>query len=612
MYLPHQRTSNTTDVDLDVFHAATLLNCGNVQTSIARRPSDAPVDAIGIITTSQENIAYLRDKVQAASNQSREAVTGQDYRSLSAADANDCFCDLWTSIAQGKVWKAEIRNCASDGGVVCVDSTVTPFLAEDGSPQYVVIRAEISGREPAEADGKTQNQHLLDQQSHTRALLESDLDALMTIDVGGIITDANSEMELLTGHTRDELIGAPFKHRVTDPARTQTSFNRTRTDATLGNREHSGRASHHALRVVSYNASTSHDRDRVRQGVLAAARDVTEQKCFDDALQQRNIELEVANRMKSDFLTRLSHELRTRLNSIIGFSEALKDGVAGPMSARQQQRVRGIVEIGRHMLSLAQDIHDHSKVEAGKVRLALEAVDLASLCASTMCIIRERAESRCIRLEIDAPVELEPIQADLRMCKQILLNLLANAVNFTHYGGKVTLRVRRVCRAEISRPSGSWAHRGFALADDGFAEFLEISVTDSGIGISADSMNRLFEPFTQIDSGPVRCADGTGLGLANVKLFAELHGGSVAVESALGEGSRFAVWLPLQAAQEDVLASATQMARPPLETLVRPRIARLVKDDLRSAERIGVQLEAVRFSAIASDVVANESGIASG
>jgi signal transduction histidine kinase len=316
--------------------------------------------------------------------------------------------------------------------------------------------------------------------------------------------------------------------------------------------------------------------------------------------------------MKSDFLTRLSHELRTRLNSIIGFSEALKDGVAGPMSARQQQRVRGIVEIGRHMLSLAQDIHDHSKVEAGKVRLALEAVDLASLCASTMCIIRERAESRCIRLEIDAPVELEPIQADLRMCKQILLNLLANAVNFTHYGGKVTLRVRRVCRAEISRPSGSWAHRGFALADDGFAEFLEISVTDSGIGISADSMNRLFEPFTQIDSGPVRRADGTGLGLANVKLFAELHGGSVAVESALGEGSRFAVWLPLQAAQEDVLASATQMARPPLETLVRPRIARLVKDDLRSAERIGVQLEAVRFSAIASDVVANESGIASG
>jgi PAS domain S-box-containing protein len=643
MHLPHQGSSNTADVDLNVFDAATLPDTGTVQTTIPRRRSEARVEALGIISAPQENITYLHDKVRAVSSRSREELTGQDHRSLSAGHANDCFRDLWTSIAQGKVWKGEIRNRARDGRLFWVDSTITPFLADDGSPQYVVIRADICGRESAEAGGTTLNQHLLEQQGYTHALVGSDTDALMTIDAGGVITDVNSKMELLTGRTRDELIGAPFRHRVGDPARAQSSFNRLRTDSRLGKREPDGRSTHYALHVASYNASNPHDRDGVLQGVLAAARDVTEQKCFADALQRKTIELEAANRMKSEFLTNMSHQLRTRLNSIIGFSEVLKDGLVGPMTDRQRERARAILESGRHMLSLAEDIHDLSKVETGSMTLALEALDMALVCARSVSIIRDRAESRHIRLEIDAAVELGPIRADRRKCEQILLNLLSNAIKFTHDGGKVILRVRRACRAQIGRASGCWTRRGFALADNGFEDFLEISVTDSGIGISADSMNLLFEPFMQIDSGPGRRVDGTGLGLANVKRFAELHGGSVAVESALGEGSRFAVWLPLRAANEAVLASASPMPRPRIDAVVRPRIALVVEDDLNSAERIGVQLEAVGFrvlhaasgeqrlrsagstgylarpiryrellSAIASELVANESGIRHG
>ena len=643
MYLPHQASSNTADVDLDVSHAANLLDTSKVQTTIPRRQWKARVDALGIITAPQQNITYLHDKVRATSSPSRDDLAGQDHRSLSAGHANDCFCDLWTSIAQGKVWKGEIRNRARDGRLFRVDSTIIPFLANDGSPQYVVIRAEICGRESAEADGTTLSQRLLEQQRYTHALVESDTDALMTIDAGGVITDVNTEMELLTGRTRDELIGAPFKHRVSDQARAQTSLNRSRTDSRLGDCEPNGRSTHYALHVASYNASNSHDRDGVLQGVLAAARDVIEQKCSADALQRKAIELEAANLMKSEILTNMSHELRTHLNSIIGFSELLKDGLVGAMTERQRARARAILESGRHMLSLADDIHDLSKVETGRMTLALEAVDMALVCARSVSIIRERAESRRIRLEIDAAVELGPIRADRRKCEQILLNLLSNAIKFSHYGGKVTVRVRRACRAQIGRASGCWTHRGFALADHRFEDFLEISVTDGGIGISAESMNLLFEPFTQIDSGPGRRVDGSGLGLANVKLLADLHGGSVAVESALGEGSRFAVWLPLRAAHEEVLAAASPMARPRIDAVVRPRIALVMEDDLGSAEQIGVQLEAVGFrvlhaasgeqriraagskgylarpirfresaSSIASELVANESGIRRG
>ena len=147
---------------------------------------------------------------------------------------------------------------------------------------------------------------------------------------------------------------------------------------------------------------------------------------------------------------------------------------------------------------------------------------------------------------MDAAEDLGPIQADARKVKQILYNLLSNAVKFTSEGGQVPLRASRVPRAAVGQLSGSWTGRSFPLADNEFEEFLEISVTDNGIGISGDGLERLFKPFSQIDSGLARKFEGTGLGLAMVKLLAELHGGAVAVESAVGEGSRFTVWLPLR------------------------------------------------------------------
>jgi CheY-like chemotaxis protein len=187
-------------------------------------------------------------------------------------------------------------------------------------------------------------------------------------------------------------------------------------------------------------------------------------------------------------------------------------------------------------------------------------------------------------------------------------NLLSNAVKFSTDGGRVILRARRVPRAgvgqlsggcgEVGQLSGSWRGRSLPLADNEFEEFLEISVSDTGIGISPEGLEHLFKPFSQIDSGLARRFEGTGLGLAMVKILAELHGGAVAVESAVGQGSCFTVWLPLQASEEGVRTSAIAPPAPRIETLTGARVALVVESDFKSADVIRVQLEAEGFEVL--------------
>ncbi len=273
----------------------------------------------------------------------------------------------------------------------------------------------------------------------------------------------------------------------------------------------------------------------------------TEQKRFEAMLQQKNVELEAASRMKSEFLASVSHELRTPLNAIIGFSDALKDGLMGEMTEQQRRFVGDIFESGKHLLSLINDILDLSTVEAGKMTLDVESVEISSLFDSSLSILREEAARRQVRFVTEVAGELGTVQADTRKVEQIVSNLLSNAVKFTRRGGMVRLRVGRVPRSAVGAPPASWSGRSLPLADSEFEEFLEISVTDDGIGITADGLEHLFTPFRQIEGGLARSFRGTGLGLVMVKRLAELHGGTVAVESAPGEGSRFTVWLPIRA-----------------------------------------------------------------
>jgi len=463
---------------------------------------------------------------------------------------------------------------------------------------YLLIGTDNTARHEIEEERRKLDQRLRDQQFYTRSLIESNIDALITTDPRGIITDVNKQMEALTGCTRDELIGAPFKNCFTDSGRAEAGINRVLTEGKITNYELTVRARDGALTVVSCNATTFHDRDRSLQGVFAAARDVTELKRFEHALQQKNAELQDASRLKSDFLANMSHELRTPLNAIIGCSEVLKDGLMGDLTEKQRGFIKDIFGSGKHLLSLINDILDLSKVEAGKMTLDLEPLPLSSLLVNSLSIVREKAAARRVRLEMEASEDLGWIQADPRKVKQILYNLLSNAVKFTGDGGQVTLRARPVSRADVGRRSGSSTFRSFPLDDTGFEKFLEICVTDNGIGISPEGLDLLFKPFSQIDSGLARRFEGTGLGLAMVRLLADLHGGAVAVESEVGKGSRFTVWLPLRDLEDSSGASPRSAAPAGEASPVVARTVLVVEDDFKSAHLIRLQLEAQGFTVL--------------
>src|SRR5665647_379845 len=411
---------------------------------------------------------------------------------------------------------------------------------------YLLIGTDNTARKEVEAAQALLDQRLRDQQFYTRSLIESNVDALMTTDPLGTITDVNQQMMTLTGCTRAELIGAPFRDFFTDPARADASIERVLAEHKLSDYELTVCARDGRETFVSYNASTIHDRDHKLQGVLAAARDVTDRRRTERTLLEKNVELEHASRMKSEFLATMSHELRTPLNSVIGFSEALKDGLMGELTDSQKDYIGDIFTSGQHLLSLINDILDLSKVEAGMMNLELEAVDVSLLLTNALSIVREKASARSISLDLELDEHLGVTELDMRKTKQIVYNLLSNAVKFSSQGGLVSLRARHVPRSAVGVLDGPWPVRRFALPNNEFTEFLEICVTDGGIGISQENMAKLFQAFTQIDSSLARKFEGTGLGLAMVKQMTELLGGSVAVASEEGEGACFAAWVPLQ------------------------------------------------------------------
>lgn len=256
-------------------------------------------------------------------------------------------------------------------------------------------------------------------------------------------------------------------------------------------------------------------------------------------IEEQNRELAQANRLKSEFLASMSHELRTPLNAIIGFSEALKDGLLGELPSQQLEYVAEVFQSGKHLLSLINDILDLSKIEAGKLVLEPEAVEVLPLVSNALTIVRERAAKGGVRLEQTISCEVGAIYADGRRVRQILYNLLSNAVKFTNPGGSVHVSVTKV-------------HHD-----------VEFSVIDTGIGISEENLARLFQPFQQLDAGIARKFEGTGLGLVMVKNLVELHGGTFGVSSEFGQGSKF--WFRIRATRDgekERTTPPTPLARP--------------------------------------------------
>ena len=239
-------------------------------------------------------------------------------------------------------------------------------------------------------------------------------------------------------------------------------------------------------------------------------------------LSRVNTELSRAVRAKDEFLANMSHELRTPLNAILGLSEGLLEQFRGPLNERQQESLRNIEISGRHLLALINDILDLAKVESGRMELQLDLVLIAELCEASLLFVKEQALKKQLQLALHLDDQRAIMHADAKRLKQMLVNLLSNAVKFTEAGGRVSLEVQTDAEAGVVR----------------------FSVEDTGIGMHPEGMERLFQPFIQLDSSLSRQHEGTGLGLALVRRLAELHGGSVTVASELGKGSRFTIALP--------------------------------------------------------------------
>jgi signal transduction histidine kinase len=245
---------------------------------------------------------------------------------------------------------------------------------------------------------------------------------------------------------------------------------------------------------------------------------------------------EVANRSKSEFLAHMSHELRTPLNAVIGFAELLQRQVQGPIgSPKYLDYVKDIHDSGRLLLSIINDILDLSKIEAGKQELHRQVSTVEDICGACMRLVKDRADEAGVRIALSVPAGIRPLDVDIRAVKQILLNLLTNAIKFTPQGGRVTL-----------------------FASDNGGPEVELGVSDTGIGIAADDLPRVLEPFGQVENVFSRTRGGTGLGLPLAKMLAGLHGGRLSIDSRLGEGTTVSVWLPAAPVDQATLPAAAR------------------------------------------------------
>ena len=391
---------------------------------------------------------------------------------------------------------------------------------------YLLIGTDNTARKQVEAEQKKLDQRLRDQQFYTRSLIESNIDALITTDPSGIITDVNKQMEALTGSTRDELIGAPFKGYFTDPERAEAGIKLVLSEKKVTDYELTARARDGKHTDVSYNATTFYDRDRTLQGVFASARDVTERKRFEQALQETNVELEnaklnaeKANRAKSDFLSGMSHELRSPLNAILGFAQLIESATPLPTNS-QKESIEQILQAGWHLLKLINEILDLAVIESGKVFLSLEPVPLDDVLYECQAMMEAQALQHGIRLTFPPSEEPRFVWADQTRLKQIIINLLSNAIKYNKDKGSVVVTCADLNNGRI-----------------------RISFRDTGDGLEPEKISQLFQPFNRLGQ-EARGVAGTGIGLVVTKQLTELMDGTLGVESTLGVGSVF--WVELR------------------------------------------------------------------
>ena len=380
-------------------------------------------------------------------------------------------------------------------------------------------------------------------------LLEAAPDAILQVDQQGRILLLNRMTEQMFGYQRQELLGAPVEILVPREMRHAHAVHRAHFSAHPATR---GMGTGLVLQAVRKDGtrfpveiSLSPGSDKTPFHATAIVRDISRRKEAEDQLRavqeehnrelavhnrelaERNLEVERANRLKTEFLASMSHELRTPLHTIIGFSELLEEQRQGALNEKQRRFVEHIHRDSLHLLELINDILDLSKIESGRADLHLEEVDLGEVIEESLATIRPLAQSKSLAIQTRLGALTGILQADPRRIKQILVNLLSNAVKFTPAGGRIEV--------EATRAAGA----------------AEVSVSDTGVGIPRQEHAAIFDIFHQVGATTKGVREGTGLGLAITKRLVEQHGGTIAVSSEPGKGSRFTFTIPVRERLEE-------------------------------------------------------------
>jgi PAS domain S-box-containing protein len=450
-----------------------------------------------------------------------DELIGRPFTDIITPESRAIFAANFPTFKQhGWVRNLEFELIRKDGSTFPVMLSATAIHNASGA--YVMSRStlfDITQRNAAEAA-------LRESETQNRLLFEAAPDAVVLFDPAGRVARMNRAFAVLTGYPATQLIGQhlavwgvlseqDMRHLTAGEAQDCEPV----TTLTLTLRRADGSTRDVGVRVFWLPL-------RGAPHALTTIRDITVEKQAEAALRLANAELARAARAKDEFLANMSHELRTPLAAILGYSEILLEQIHGPLTAGQQKALRQITASGQHLLSLITDILDLAKVEAGAEELQIAPVDVAEVCQASLLLVKQQAAKKALGLELTLASDLATVQADPQRLKQMLVNLLANAVKFTPEGGKV----------------------GLEVAADAEAGMVRFTVADTGIGIAPEDLARLFHPFVQLDSSLSRRHEGTGLGLALVRHLADLHGGSITATSTVGVGSHFTIRLPYRPA----------------------------------------------------------------
>lgn len=391
-------------------------------------------------------------------------------------------------------------------------------------------RQQIRGLKSAAVERKHGVEAVQRSEEHFRSLIENVSDIIMVARTNGTIDYLSPSVKKVLGYAPEDLAGKnylEFIHPDDVPCVIDAMRREIQTPGIAESIECRVLHRDGSWRTLETIGKGIVDESEAIARFVVNSRDITERKQAEE-LRLEKERLEYASKAKSEFLTTMSHELRNPLNSIIGFSELLKQKMAGELNEKQEHYVNNILTSSKFLLNLINEVLDLSKIEAGKIELAIEKVSVPESIEETLALVKEKASERNVALKTEFDPALRYIEADKQRFKQIMFNLLSNAVKFSKdEGGVVTVTTKE---------------------EGGMAK---ISVSDTGTGIREENMGKLFKKFEQIDAGIARKYGGAGMGLAISKKLVELHEGKIWAESKYGEGSTFTFLLPLKAKKGD-------------------------------------------------------------